>query len=257
MSDDIIHTLSGDAGKRDSYDRESAIYDQTRYGTRKGKWYRELEACSLAHFRGLPDGALVIDLAAGTGRFTEDLVGYPWKVFAADQSRGMLEKLRLRLPDSRVTISVANSRQLPFKSESFDAATSFKFLHLFPHQDVKEMVREMTRILKPNGLLMVEVNNALYGVMWGFVRDVLDCWVLRKKKTFRTVVWPHRLRDLFSGLRIRTMQGVWFPGSGTVASFSPSLARVLEKLGKVFPFCYLTGYLIIVAQKPTEKSRSV
>lgn len=241
-----------DIERRNSYDQESERYDRTRYGCKKGKWYHQVEAASVKYFRELPDNASVIDVAAGTGRFTEDLSHQPWTLYAVDQSRGMLSKLRQRLPDDRVKITVGNARGLPFKSDMFDGVSSFKFLHLFKPMDCSDFLMEMRRILKPNGILMVEVNNGFYGVIWGWIRDILDVYILRKKKTFRTVWWPHQVRNLFSGLKIIKLQGTWFPGSGLIASFSPASARLLEKLGNVFPFYYFTGYLVIVAQKPSE-----
>lgn len=247
-----LRIRSTDAQRRDSYDQESIRYDRTRYGTSKGKWYHQVEAASIRHLRGLPDDASVIDVAAGTGRFTEDLSHHPWTLYAVDQSRGMLSRLRDRLPDNRVRITVGNARGLPFKSDMFDGVTSFKFLHLFKPDECSEFLMEMRRILKPNGVLMVEVNNGLYGIIWGWIRDILDVYILRKKKTFRTVWWPHQVRKILKGLKILKLQGAWFPGSGLIASVSPALAKLLENLGNVFPFCYFMGYLIIVAQKPAE-----
>jgi ubiquinone/menaquinone biosynthesis C-methylase UbiE len=244
--------LDSDLKKRQRYDLESEIYDRTRYGTSKGDWYRQMEASSIQHLHGLPPDARVIDVAAGTGRFTEELSRHPWKVFAVDQSVGMIEKLRERIASNKVKIAIGNARILPYRSDTFDAVTSFKFLHLFSADECQGFVSEMARILKPGGLLMVEFNNALYGVIWGWIRDMLDCWVLRKKKTFRTVLWPHQIGRVFSGLTISKRHGVWFPGSGALSRVSPSLAKFLEKLGRIFPMCYLTSYLIIVARKDSD-----
>ena len=105
-----MSNLDSDRSKRQSYDLESKVYDKTRYGTSKGDWYRQMEAISIRHLHELPPDAKVIDVAAGTGRFTEDLSREPWKVFAIDQSMGMIAKLRERIASDKVNIAIGNAR---------------------------------------------------------------------------------------------------------------------------------------------------
>lgn len=75
------------------------------------------EARFLVDALGLPEGALVLDVACGLGRH-EPLL--PWRVVGADLSRGLLETARVR---SRGEWVQAEARRLPFRPV-FDGAWS-------------------------------------------------------------------------------------------------------------------------------------
>lgn len=66
-----------------------------------------------------------------------------------------LAKKRLsKLSDSRVELLVGNADKLPFKDHTFDAVFDFGIIHHVP--EWKKVVKEVSRVLKPNGKFFFE-----------------------------------------------------------------------------------------------------
>lgn len=111
------------------------------------------------------DGADVVELGAGTGRFTCMLAPTVKTITATDASQHMLEtavvKLeRLGLRNWRV--SVADNRQLPLGDGIADMAIAGWTLGVFPswnketwRSDVEQALAEMKRVLRPGGTAIV------------------------------------------------------------------------------------------------------
>jgi demethylmenaquinone methyltransferase/2-methoxy-6-polyprenyl-1,4-benzoquinol methylase len=115
------------------------------YGMDKG-WKRFL--VDKAH---LPDNALVLDLACGTGDFSQLVTAAVPGVrsVAADITERMLQLGRRR----GLTRTVCgDAGKLPFADHSFDCVFVGYGLRNFP--DLKESVREIERVTRPGGLLV-------------------------------------------------------------------------------------------------------
>ena len=110
-----------------------------------------------------PDAAIV-DLAAGTGKFTRELVARGLQVIAVEPVAGMRQILVDALPDVRVVDGRAES--LPFDDASVDAVTVAQAFHWF---DGQAAVREIHRVLRPGGAL---------GLVWNVMDRSVD-WVDR------------------------------------------------------------------------------
>jgi demethylmenaquinone methyltransferase/2-methoxy-6-polyprenyl-1,4-benzoquinol methylase len=98
----------------------------------------------------LPDGSLVLDLAAGTGSIARALQARGHRVVAVDQSAEMLG--RGRFPGAVVQ---AEAERLPFADETFGAVT-FGYLLRYV-DDVAAAMAGIVRVLRPGGVVgMVE-----------------------------------------------------------------------------------------------------
>lgn len=96
-------------------------------------------------------GERILDLAAGTGTSAEVLARSGARVVAADFSHGMLEVGRRRHPD--IDFVHADAMDLPFDDAEFDVATiSFGLRNV---ADPRRALREMHRVLKPGGRLLI------------------------------------------------------------------------------------------------------
>ncbi len=110
----------------------------------------------------LPAGAhRVLDLAAGTGKLTADLVERGLDVVAVDPSPAMLARLQDRLPGVDARIGTAESIDLP--DASLDAILIGSALHWFdrPAADF-----EMARVLRPGGVVATLGNSREHDVGW-------------------------------------------------------------------------------------------
>jgi SAM-dependent methyltransferase len=104
----------------------------------------------------------VLDLGAGTGKFSRKLLATGARVIALDPVPAMLEQLIRQYPDIETRIGSAES--LPFEDESFDSIVCAQSFHWFA---TPESLVEIRRVLKPGGHL---------GLIWN-VRDESVEWV--------------------------------------------------------------------------------
>lgn len=112
-----------------------------------------------------PEGLEIIELGAGTGRLTRDLVKQANHVFASDVSFHMLEKASEILPGlgaGNYLLSVSDMRRSPFPSASADmviAGWSFCYLAVWGgdqwQHEVDQGIDEAMRLLKPNGTMIL------------------------------------------------------------------------------------------------------
>lgn len=99
-------------------------------------------------------GMRVLDLAAGTGTSSAAFAAQGAHVTAADFSRGMLAEGEKRHAGNELIEFVwADATDLPFEDNSFDAASiSFGLRNV---NDPKKALREMLRVTKPGGRLVI------------------------------------------------------------------------------------------------------
>jgi len=97
----------------------------------------------------------ILDLGCGTGEGTSRIYAESMTVVAADLSTEMVRTAVRRFPVLRGC--VADAAVLPFASESFDILQSLGVLeYIEPYEDA---VRELRRVLKPGGTLVLSVPN--------------------------------------------------------------------------------------------------
>jgi demethylmenaquinone methyltransferase/2-methoxy-6-polyprenyl-1,4-benzoquinol methylase len=98
-------------------------------------------------------GQRILDLAAGTGVSTMQLIGAGADAIACDFSIGMLRAGKANRARRRVPFVAGDGMHLPFASEIFDAATiSFGLRNI---ANAPMALREMMRVVKPGGRLVV------------------------------------------------------------------------------------------------------
>jgi SAM-dependent methyltransferase len=110
---------------------------------------------------GLAAGRRVIDLGAGTGKFTELLIGSGAQVVAVEPVAEMRAKLEAALPD--ITAVDGTSEAIPFDDATADAVVSAQAFHWF---DPGRAVPEIVRVLRPGGGLALLWNQRDESVPW-------------------------------------------------------------------------------------------
>ena len=117
------------------------------------------EALRLANIQ---EGQHVLDVACGTGRGTVGLaqaVGVNGRVDALDLSEAMLDQARIKIENlglsDRVHFKQGNARELPYLDETFDLVYNGYMFDLIPLDGFLPILKEMARVLKPGGKLVL------------------------------------------------------------------------------------------------------
>jgi len=133
------------------YGRAAGVYEQARpgYPAAAVDWLVERL------------GADVVELGAGTGRFTAELAARDVRVVAVEPVAAMRARLAERLPS--IEVVDATAEQLPFADASVAALVASQSLHW---ADVDAALLELDRVLAPGGAV---------GLVWN-VRDLEASW---------------------------------------------------------------------------------
>jgi demethylmenaquinone methyltransferase/2-methoxy-6-polyprenyl-1,4-benzoquinol methylase len=160
------------AGIAPQYDRVGALLSLGQ----DPRWRRFLVSTTNA----IP-GAWVLDVAAGTQLVSRELAARKRnRVVALDQSEPMLaagrEPTRLAGLDDLIEPVVGRAERLPFADGTFDSVTLTYLLRYV--DDPEETVRELVRVLKPDGsIAMLEFHvpggTLVHAGWWGYTRFAL------------------------------------------------------------------------------------
>jgi len=117
-------------------------------------------ASRLAERAHLRSGEKVLDVACGTGvlaRAAIQYVGPSGKIVGLDRNDGMLSVARRKAP--QIEWRQGRAEALPFAADDFDAVMSQFGLMFF--DDRRAAIREMSRVLRPGGRLVLAVWDTL------------------------------------------------------------------------------------------------
>nr|WP_296065593.1 class I SAM-dependent methyltransferase [uncultured Actinoplanes sp.] len=131
--------------------------DAARYDRHAGQLgrriYQRVVADAVA--AGLPAGTRVLDVGTGPGRVPRALAAAQptWQIEAMDVEPNMIEYARRQDPDGRVIFTVGDVAALPYPDAGFDLIVSSLSQHHW--SDVPAGIRELRRVLRPDGLLWI------------------------------------------------------------------------------------------------------
>jgi ubiquinone/menaquinone biosynthesis C-methylase UbiE len=131
---------------------------------------------------GGADRCRLLDVACGTGRTLHQLArAHPQlALWGVDLSPAYVSTARRRLAAAGVgaALAVENAERLPFADGAFDVATSVYLLHELPRPARRAVVRELARVVRPGGLVVLEdsaqlaESAELAGVLREFPREL-------------------------------------------------------------------------------------
>jgi ubiquinone/menaquinone biosynthesis C-methylase UbiE len=138
-------------------------YDEHRFTTGQGRLFAQLELRELRRaIKVVGDSGRVLEVGCGTGRFSEYLGRRGMLVTATDPSPDMLEITRRKCSTlDNVEVRQAEGASLPFPGDSFDFVFAIRVLNQTESKGyAKRVIREMVRVARPGGRVLVEYSNA-------------------------------------------------------------------------------------------------
>jgi SAM-dependent methyltransferase len=123
-----------------SFEEVAAIYERARPG------YPPEALAWIAEAFDLREGRTVLDLGAGTGKLTRQLLETGAQVVAVEPGDAMRAELERAVPQAEALRGSAE--EIPLPDDSVDAITVGQAFHWFRHD---EALPEMHRVLKPGG----------------------------------------------------------------------------------------------------------
>jgi ubiquinone/menaquinone biosynthesis C-methylase UbiE len=165
--------------------------------------------------------SLVLDAAAGTGRWTKLLLEKGCIVISVDLAHNMLWELKKKVGSSGILVN-ADIEHLPFKDGTFDGMLCVRALKYLPHP--KTGLLEFSRVSKIGTLLVFETTNPKNPQVW---YDALHGSGPKSLFTLRTLQkWLSE-----NDFQVTTCKGfLWVPFMLYERVTNPTLAKLFERL---------------------------
>ncbi len=148
--------------------------DELAGDPRVERWARSFGPVAEAYDRGRPgypadavrwlvgrEAASILEIGAGTGKLTAELLAQGHDVLATDPDEQMLAILDARVPEART--AVAPAEDLPVEDRSVDVVIAAQAFHWFDHAVA---LPEIARVLKPGGVLALVWNQRDERIPW-------------------------------------------------------------------------------------------
>lgn len=110
---------------------------------------------TVVSFTSPPDGAKVLDVATGTGKQAFAFARRGYDVTGVDLSDAMLKIAIRHNRFDNLKLEAADATNLPFGASSFDVSSVSFALHEMPLSVREKVLREMVRVTKPDGTIVI------------------------------------------------------------------------------------------------------
>ncbi len=137
-------------------------YDQHRFATPQGRLFSDLEFLPLNHaIASLERKACVLEVGCGTARFSESLARQGFSVVATDPSADMIDVAAEKCGGIEgIRFEQAEGGNLRFPEGAFDFVFAIRVTNQTESEEYAlKMIREMIRVTKPGGRVLVEFVN--------------------------------------------------------------------------------------------------
>jgi ubiquinone/menaquinone biosynthesis C-methylase UbiE len=191
-------------------------YDVRRFTTTEGLFAQRFEIELFARVLNKYGARNVLDVPVGTGRVTIPLARQ-FSFTGADISPAMISAAKESAKGEGVHnihwIECSVDR-LPFPDGHFDAVITARLFQHVPKDMAHAIVCEISRVVKPEGVLIFQFRSGLFGLVLKFLRY----YVTRRTGNIRhKCIFPDQVAGYFAGHEIVARYGYKFPVSGRLA----------------------------------------
>ncbi|HOK79340.1 MAG TPA: methyltransferase domain-containing protein [bacterium] len=184
----------------------------------------------------------ILDAGCGTGLLTMHLLQAGFDVYGIDISQEMAKIAENRLPGRIVCACIKN---IPFPAESFDGVICVATLHHLNHIEFRHALKEMVRVLKVGGRLLIWDHNRI-NPYWH--------WLMKRvpQDTGREKIFSAKI--IIREMKSNGLSLIKHERKGFVPDFAPALSMplftFLEKGIENIPFLnYICAHEVILGEK--------
>jgi ubiquinone/menaquinone biosynthesis C-methylase UbiE len=154
----------GEAVVKNYYEGEARQYNKEFY-LEKGGYptlqYRHRYMLEMALQLDLPTDACILDIGCGPGEMVVDLMRHQWRVWGIDIAANMIaiaeERVQQAAAKNEVHLATGDIEQLTFADQQFDLVICSGVVEYLSGDE--KWMREISRVLKPGGVLIINVTN--------------------------------------------------------------------------------------------------
>lgn len=183
-----------------------------RYEDYVGRWSRGV-AAQFVEWLAIPDGGRWLDVGCGTGALSGTILDQadPSQIVGLDQAEGFVQFARDSLADERISFQVGDAQSLPFTDGEFDAAVSGLVLTFVP--DHGQMVREMSRVVRPGGVAALYVwdysgEMQLMRYFWDAAVELNPAAIEHDEGQRFSIAEPGLLKGLFEAAGLESVRAI-------------------------------------------------
>lgn len=185
---------------------------------------------------------VVLDAGCGSGVLTLHLMNTCKSVYALGSNKGALSFLREKIgqtseKNSNVEFIDADLRTIPLKDNLFDIVFLYEVVEHFSGDDLNLMIREIRRVLKKNGYLVLTTPN--FYSFWPLLEFLIDFFrlgVTLRNEQHLTRFDPKKLTDFLSRNNFEIAK------TGTFNHLSPFVALISFRLAnRISRFEFISG----------------
>ncbi len=229
---------------QERYSGTADSYDKWREANPRGRLVSDHDIQLFnSMFPSSQDGMEVLEIGAGTGRFTLPVLEKGFAFTTTDINESMLESIRNKVEErglaDQCTIKVANIFDMDFEDSTFDFIFT---IHVIPRfeslADQIAAINEISRVLKPGGKLFFNYSNKRS--LWG---------MMRRKHTAKHTEMVKALEE--AGLQIVRLKGKWIVNRLLINRVPLFVGRFLTAIDRMLSnfLPSLAWDVFIIAQK--------
>ncbi|MHC4905085.1 MAG: class I SAM-dependent methyltransferase [Planctomycetota bacterium] len=231
---------------------ENPVYERRwEYAIKSGKIQLGNLQTNLAFLEqtGLVDnGKTALELGCGSGQLASFFYKKGVSIIASDISETAIDHARKLYPD--VMFQTHSAEELPYEDGSFDIVMSFDVLEHLPNVD--QHLREVRRVLKPDGYYLFQTPNKLSNAIF----ETLKC---------RSMAWKkyHPSLHYYGQLKHRLKRNRFRPKCVKMDTMNEFAIKKIKKIGlpgwllawinfRYMPFRLQTNFYVIAQKNDSE-----